>query len=144
MNGPNPRPAPTLGTNHQRVAVWLVVTAFELHRRSYSPSTPVSTETDGWPFAGIPSWYVPATRTNSVSYPVRDGNWVPGRGELQCITAVKVMVHVGLASQTLWHIHLWTHWPKERTWTPGCCPVSERLAKQTERLVLCAVQILSD
>jgi len=26
----------------------------------------------------------------------------------------------------------------------GCCPVSERLAKQTKRLVLCAVQLLSD
>jgi len=25
-----------------------------------------------------------------------------------------------------------------------CCPVSERLAKQTKRLVLCAVQLLSD
>jgi len=27
---------------------------------------------------------------------------------------------------------------------PWCCPVSERLAKQTKRLVLCAVQLLSD
>jgi len=25
-----------------------------------------------------------------------------------------------------------------------CCPVSERLAKQTKRLVFCAVQLLSD
>jgi len=28
--------------------------------------------------------------------------------------------------------------------TAGCCPVSDRLAKQTKRLVLCAVQLLSD